>query len=194
MLTVKVCLVSIFGYRSFYRGWGRGVVWMRNCVIASPYFSPPQFIQKLLSCFISCVLLNTILPHLSSPLMSLHLSLLLSSPLYCKCLRLLTMAVRAVEEGGHRLPIEVHAFSSSVQSQLWPQGGEIKMDCKRCMCVLLCVCALHPDAHFFPPLFAQCTYYLYVGWGFQLLSCCSLTFSTSANCFVNTFNTYIYNI
>lgn len=48
----------------------------------------------------------------------IHSSSLLSSPNYCKCLKLLPMAVRTEEEGGRRLSFEDFAVSFSVQSQL----------------------------------------------------------------------------
>lgn len=86
---------------------------------------------------------------ISSPLVSfpLHSCPLLSLLFFgrCKYLQeLVSLAVRTLEEGGYRLSIEAGAVSSSVQSQLWPQGGVIKMECRRCMSMP--VCARRPDA------------------------------------------------
>lgn len=81
------------------------------------------------------------------------------------------------------------AGCSSVHSQLWPQGGVIKMDHKvRSLCVTVCVCMLHPDACiFFFSLFAfaRCTYTLYVGYEFHKIltcACCALNCHLTVSC------------
>lgn len=109
----------------------------------------PQFLQ-VLQCWVVAQKL-----YLASSPVSFSLLLII-----VKCQKLLTMAERTVEVGGHRVSNEVSAVSSCMQSQLSPQGGVIKMDCKRYVCLCVCYTQMHA---IFPPLFARCIYTLYVG-------------------------------
>ncbi len=149
---------------------------MRNYVTASPISS--FFFEFLQSWAVAQNFYLASSPVSFSHIRSFHCLLFLSPLNYCKCLKPLTTAARTVEEGGRRLSIEVCAVSSSLQSQLWPQGGVTKMDCKRCM--RMPVCALHPDARNFSS--TLCTVHLHCICGLRVSDTVALQFTLFNMC------------